>query len=154
MNNVEYGGFWVRVGAALIDSALVVLVIAPILTLIYGQEYWLGSDSSSEILSIIINYVFPALAVILFWIYRSATPGKMVFNLTIVDATTGGKPSTGQMVGRYFGYYVSTVPLLLGIIWVGIDKRKQGLHDKLAGTVVIKNTAPEPVRLDAPSQSD
>ncbi len=42
------------------------------------------------------------------------------------------------MIGRYFGYYVSILPLMLGIIWVGIDKRKQGWHDKLAGTVVIR----------------
>jgi uncharacterized RDD family membrane protein YckC len=46
--------------------------------------------------------------------------------------------SAGQMVMRYIGYYISTIPLLLGLIWVGIDSRKQGWHDKLAGTVVIR----------------
>jgi uncharacterized RDD family membrane protein YckC len=148
MNNVEYAGFWVRVGASLIDTVLLMLVIAPILTMIYGQEYWSGSVASSGLLSLAINYVFPALAVILFWIYRSATPGKMALKLTIVDATTGKKPSTGQMVGRYFGYYVSMLPMFLGIIWVGIDKRKQGLHDKMAGTVVVKNLSAEPVQFE------
>jgi uncharacterized RDD family membrane protein YckC len=69
----------------------------------------------------------------------------MVTGLTIVDAKTGDKPSTGQFIGRYFGYYVSTIPLLLGLIWVGIDRRKQGWHDKLAGTVVIRNRRPDSV---------
>jgi uncharacterized RDD family membrane protein YckC len=50
-------------------------------------------------------------------------------------------------VGRYFAYFLSTIPLGLGLIWVAFDKRKQGWHDKLAGTVVIKkaNSSPEPV---------
>jgi uncharacterized RDD family membrane protein YckC len=56
-----------------------------------------------------------------------------------VDEKTGGKPSTGQLIGRYLGYYVSILPLMLGIIWVGIDKRKQGFHDKLAGTLVVRS---------------
>ena len=51
-------------------------------------------------------------------------------------AATGGPLSVGQSIGRYFGYYVSTIPLLLGLIWVAFDSRKQGWHDKLAGTVV------------------
>ncbi len=59
----------------------------------------------------------------------------------IVDAATGGKPSSRQLVLRYVGYYVSTVPLFLGLIWVGLDSRKQGWHDKLAGTVVVSKAA-------------
>jgi uncharacterized RDD family membrane protein YckC len=86
-----------------------------------------------------LNYIFPAVFGITFWVYKSATPGKMATNLTIVDAKTGGKPSTRQFIGRYFGYFLSIIPLMLGIIWIGFDKRKQGWHDKLAGTVVIKS---------------
>jgi uncharacterized RDD family membrane protein YckC len=94
----------------------------------------------------LLNYILPAFAVIIFWVYKSATPGKMATKLTIVDAATGGKPSMGQFIGRYLGYFVSMLPLFLGIIWVGIDKRKQGWHDKLAGTVVIRSNLPEPVK--------
>ena len=65
-------------------------------------------------------------------------------HLTIVDEKTGGRPSVSQFVIRYLGYYISTIPLFLGLIWVGIDKRKQGWHDKLAGTVVIRSTGTEP----------
>ena len=62
----------------------------------------------------------------------------MVISAKIVDAQTGEKPSLGQFIGRYFAYYVSTIPFGLGLIWVAFDRRKQGWHDKLAGTVVIR----------------
>ncbi len=64
------------------------------------------------------------------------------------DAKTGGKPSVGQLIGRYLAYYVSVIPFCLGFIWVGIDKKKQGFHDKLAGTVVIRDRGKEPVHFD------
>jgi uncharacterized RDD family membrane protein YckC len=143
-----YAGFWIRVGASIIDSILILLVIAPILTAIYGREYWVSESFIQGTWDVLLNYILPAIAIVIFWIYRSATPGKMLLGLTIVDARTGGKPSTGQFIGRYLGYYVSTIPLLLGLIWVGIDKRKQGWHDKLAGTVVIRNKKGEPVKFE------
>ena len=145
MADLQYAGFWIRTGAALIDTLLIIIIIAPILTLVYGRGYWLGESQLSGVTEIFFNYILPAVAVIIFWIYKSATPGKMATNLTIVDAKTGDKPSKAQFIGRYFAYYVSLLPLFLGIIWVGIDKRKQGWHDKLAGTVVIKNNVSTPV---------
>ncbi len=66
------------------------------------------------------------------------TPGKIILGLKIVDVDTGGKLSIGKAIGRYVGYIIAVLPLCLGIFWVGIDKRKQGWHDKLAGTVVIR----------------
>jgi uncharacterized RDD family membrane protein YckC len=136
----EYVGFWARVGAAIIDSILVLVICAPLVTFFYGSDYWLNTDLVlvAGPADILINWVFPAIAVILFWIYRQATPGKMAIGAKIVDARTGGKPSTGQLIGRYFGYYVSILPLMLGILWVAFDPRKQGFHDKLAGTVVVR----------------
>ena len=80
-----------------------------------------------------------ALVIIYFWIKKQATPGKMCLSLKIVDANNLGKPSTKQLVSRMFGYIVSTLPFLLGMIWISFDPRKQGWHDKIANTVVIKN---------------
>ncbi len=145
MKDQEYAGFWIRTGAAIIDTILLLLIILPIMTTIYGEAYWDFDVNYSGVWDVIISYVLPAIAVILFWIYKSATPGKMALKLRIVDKNTGQKPSIKQFIIRYFGYYVSSIPLFLGIIWVGIDKRKQGWHDKMAGTVVIKNNKTEPV---------
>jgi uncharacterized RDD family membrane protein YckC len=148
MNDMEYAGFWVRTVAAVIDTILIFIIIVPILTLIYGQAYWISESVFVGFWDIAFNYLLPALAVILFWIYKSATPGKMAFKLSIVDAKTGAKPSNGQLIGRYFAYYLSILPFFLGIIWVGIDRRKQGWHDKLAGTVVVRSLTKEPVKFE------
>jgi uncharacterized RDD family membrane protein YckC len=149
MNENEYAGFWIRALAAIIDSVLVMIIVVPVFMFLFDKDYWHGGDPGNSTLGVVISYVLPAIAVIVFWIYKSATPGKIVTNLTIVDAETGGKPSTGQFVGRYLGYYVSTLPLFLGIIWVAFDKRKQGWHDKLAGTVVVRNKPSKPENSDS-----
>lgn len=149
MDEYEYAGFWVRTGAAFIDTILILIIIVPILTAIYGTDYWINQAIVKGFWDVLFNYILPAIAIIIFWAYKSATPGKMALKLTIVDAKTGGPPSTGQLIGRYFGYYISIIPLFLGLIWVGIDRRKQGLHDKIAGTVVIKNIKKEKVTFEA-----
>jgi uncharacterized RDD family membrane protein YckC len=84
------------------------------------------------------SLLLTAIAIIVFWIYKSATPGKMIFGAKIVDARTGGPMTTGQAIGRYLGYYVSLFTLCIGFLWVAFDSRKQGFHDKLANTVVIR----------------
>jgi uncharacterized RDD family membrane protein YckC len=137
---VEYAGFWVRVVASLIDTILLVLLTSPILYLIYGPDYFTDNDRLiAGGWDFLVTWVLPAVAVIVFWVYRSATPGKIIQGIRIVDAATGDKPSIGQLIGRYFAYYVSTFPLMLGFVWVAFDRRKQGWHDKLAGTVVIED---------------
>lgn len=131
-----YVGFWMRVVAALIDTVILLLVIVPLMIAFVGWDA-LAAGSSGGFVGFVLQYVFPAVAVILFWRYRSATPGKMVISARIADAATLAPPSTGKLVGRYFAYFVSTIPLCLGFLWIAFDKRKQGWHDKLAGTVVI-----------------
>ncbi|MDH5650151.1 MAG: RDD family protein [Gammaproteobacteria bacterium] len=136
----QYVGFWSRVGASIIDTILMMLVIGPVLTALYGQEYWLAGvpEDTSAIWDILLNWLFPAFAVLAFWFYRSATPGKMAIKAKIIDAKTGGKPSIGQLILRYIGYWPSMLVFFLGIIWVAFDQRKQGWHDKIAGTLVVR----------------
>jgi uncharacterized RDD family membrane protein YckC len=95
----------------------------------------------------LISWIFPAVAVILFWVAKQATPGKMAISAKIVDAQTGNAANQTQLIGRYLAYYLSAIPLGLGFIWVAFDERKQGWHDKLSGTVVVrkKNRGPKPV---------
>jgi uncharacterized RDD family membrane protein YckC len=150
--NLEFVGFWIRVWATIIDTFLIGLITVPLLISVYGTDYY-ATESTGFIAGpagFFISWVFPAIAIIVFWNYKSATPGKMAISAKIVDAQTGKKASTRQLVGRYFGYFLSTIPLGLGIIWVAFDKRKQGWHDKLAGTVVVRmqNTGSEPVKFE------
>jgi uncharacterized RDD family membrane protein YckC len=136
--NIEYVGFWARVGAAIIDSILVLAIIIPALTVIYGRNYWSSDVLIAGFWDFMLNFILPAIAIIVFWIYRRATPGKMVFKAVIVDEKTGNKPDLRQWIVRYLGYYVSIIGLGLGILWVAWDQKKQGWHDKMAGTVVIR----------------
>ena len=62
----------------------------------------------------------------------------MAISARVVDAKTGGRLTVGQSIGRYLGYFVSTIPFGLGLLWVAFDPKKQGWHDKLAGTVVVR----------------
>jgi uncharacterized RDD family membrane protein YckC len=146
-DELEYVGFWARVGAALIDTVLVLIVVTPIMHFVYGSDYSLDGAIIKGPVDLIVSWILPAVAVIWFWIARQATPGKMVIAARIVDAGTGAPATTSQLIGRYFAYYVSIIPFMLGLIWVGIDPRKQGWHDKFANTVVVraKNRGVQPV---------
>ena len=135
---VQYIGFWWRVSAAIVDSILMAIIILPVAFYFYGEQYLWSEDFIQGPLDFLLQWVFPAIAIILFWMYKGATPGKMAVSAKIVDAQTGEQPSPAQFLGRYFAYFVSALPLGLGIFWVAFDKRKQGWHDKLAGTVVVR----------------
>lgn len=151
MDNQEYAGFWVRVGAAFIDMIVMMIVLYVPLTFIYGEQYWSGDQLIYGFWDLMFGYVLPVIATIWFWLKFLGTPGKMALRLRVVSADTGQKMSLGQAIGRYFAYIVAFLPFCLGIIWVGIDKRKQGWHDKLAGTVVIRDTGKETVRFEPES---
>lgn len=135
----RYVGFWARVAAALVDSLLMSFVLAPLVYAIYGPRVLDDPAIIGGFSNFLLNLALPAVAIILFWVYRQATPGKMLIGARIVDEATLQAPTTRQLLIRYLGYYVSTIPLLLGLLWVAFDARKQGWHDKLAGTVVVKD---------------
>jgi uncharacterized RDD family membrane protein YckC len=158
---VRYAGFWVRFAASVIDSVLVSALIGPLLWAAYGHGYFqpytdflrashedlltrlLALDDAlqqpmySGTASYLIQYALPAIAIVVFWMARQATPGKMVFKIRIADAATLQAPSSRQDIGRYLAYFVSIFCLGLGFLAIAMDKRKQGWHDKIAGTVVI-----------------
>lgn len=142
--SVEYGGFWIRLGASLIDALLIIIITTPLLIWIYGVGYFTEEAESVTMdlvrgpADFIISYVLPAIATVLFWMYRQATPGKMMLSLKIVDARTLAPISGGQAWLRYFGYIPSTLVLCLGFLWVAFDARKQAWHDKIARTLVIR----------------
>jgi uncharacterized RDD family membrane protein YckC len=136
----RYAGFWIRAGATLIDIVILLAITWPLLIWIYGADY-LTPNASQFVrgpMDFLLSYVLPTVAALVFWKYRSATPGKIVLRLKIVDARTGGQPSLGQFVIRYFAYLISTLPLGLGFLWIAMDPRKQAFHDKLAGTLVVR----------------
>jgi uncharacterized RDD family membrane protein YckC len=151
---VEYVGFWIRVLAALIDTALLSLALWPLGHLLFRQLHLRAPDwdpNGPAILDLsqlqlqfspggwLLQITLPAVIIILFWMARQATPGKMLFGARIVDASSGLPLRFGQACMRYLGYYISTLFMCMGFIWVGFDPRKQGWHDKLAHSVVVRH---------------
>src|SRR5690349_5422588 len=151
-NAVRYAGFWIRCVASVIDTIIVSMIVVPLLLKVYGSAYFqdyvdlmqghidLAADRPffAGPADFWISLVLPAVGIVLFWIARQATPGKMALSLRIVDAGTLAPLSRTQAIVRYLGYYVSTLALMLGFLWIAFDPRKQGWHDKMARTVVIR----------------
>jgi uncharacterized RDD family membrane protein YckC len=140
-DTVEYAGFWIRFWASVVDSILIGLITYPLVFAIYG---WAGADymsalNNSGFVANLFLWVLPVVAIIWFWTKKQATPGKMLFSLRVVDAKTGGNLSVGQSIARYAGYIIAAIPFFLGYIWAAFDPKKQGWHDKIAGTVVIRS---------------
>lgn len=141
---VRYVGFWARVLASIIDTVLLILLTAPITWIAFGRNAFdldLDASGQSNPADLLISVVLPAMIVIVFWIRRQATPGKLLLAARIVDARTGADPTPRQFTLRYVGYYLSGIVLGLGFLWIAFDARKQGWHDKLADTVVIRDDA-------------
>ncbi len=145
-----YVGFWIRVWASVIDSFLLLLLLVPLGAFVFDTNVLDMSDEPSGPTHFLMSFVLPAMIVLVFWIRRQSTPGKLVFHARIVDAATGAEPRNGQWVVRYLGYYLSAFVLGLGFLWIAFDRRKQGWHDKLANTVVIRT----PPGFDADGTAD
>jgi len=139
--SMNYAGFWIRFLALIIDGVIISVVaslfglnhVAPV-SVGYSAMY---SSSASMYLSNPGQMWLSLIYVVGFWIWKSATPGKMILGLKIVDAE--GKSITWQKAAiRYIGFIISGAVICLGFIWAAFDAKKQGWHDKLAGTFVVK----------------
>jgi uncharacterized RDD family membrane protein YckC len=137
LNRMRYIGFWPRLWACCIDTALVLAIIVPVLLWTYGWPYVTSPALFKGPLDVLLTWILPAVAVIAFWKYRSATPGKMLIQAKIIDMRTGHAPALPQLILRYYAYCLSLLPACAGFIWISMDQKKQGWHDKIAGTAVV-----------------
>jgi uncharacterized RDD family membrane protein YckC len=134
---MEYAGFWARFFSSVLDSLLQAVILAPILIWTFGLDALMDPAFDRGAFDFWSNLTVVAV-ILLFWKFKSATPGKIMMGLQIVDAETLGPVPFGRLVLRLLGYVVSVIPLCLGFFWIAWDKRKQGFHDKIAKTVVIR----------------
>ena len=133
----EYVGFWMRLVASIVDNIWlgVVIFLAALVLMLVGV---VDAKEDFSLSSLMVQVLLPFVLVVALWVRYAATPGKMIFKAKILDADTFEPVPTSRLVLRYVGYFVSVLTLFIGFIWVGIDSRKQGFHDKIAGTVVVK----------------
>lgn len=134
---IQYAGFWSRAFATIIDNIWLYGIIYAILWFVIGLDIF-NPDTPFTMTQFIFEWVIPFIVVLAFWIVKSATPGKMLFKMRIVDAESLQPVSPARLIVRYLAYFISMLPLGLGFLWVAWDKKKQGWHDKIARTVIVR----------------
>ena len=136
MKHAEYGGFWLRLVAGIIDQIVLVSAV-----FILGIIVLLVVPSAAGIFETIGRF----LGVLIAWIYyarmesspKQATLGKLALGLKVTDMK--GKPITfGRASGRFFGKILSGLILGIGYIMIAFTEKKQGLHDMIADCLVVK----------------
>jgi uncharacterized RDD family membrane protein YckC len=150
---VRPAGFASRLVAFVIDLVLISITMTIILFGIeeiitfFGIKIWFTRwfsgvipvetiNSIARILVVILYYVFSILYFATFYSLVNYTPGKYLVGLRVVR-TDGFRLGFWRSVVRGIGYYLSALLLFMGFIWIIFDKNRQGLHDKIVGTVVI-----------------
>jgi uncharacterized RDD family membrane protein YckC len=149
-----YGGFWIRFLAHFIDHIVLSVVAAPLYFIIILpriipiiNEAQRDQEPSPEMILSILSTVavFACLAVAGQWLYEAlltssswqGTIGKRILNLKVTDEA-GNRIGFGRATGRFFAKWLSGLILYIGFFMIGFTDRKRGLHDMLAGTLVMK----------------
>ncbi len=137
---MQYVGFWPRVGAEIMDG-LITGLASFILVFILALAL---PESMHGMLPLMGYIIYPIYSAYFVSSDYMATPGKMAIG-AIVTKPDGTRLSFPNALGRALAKYVSAFLLLIGYIIVAFTEKKQGLHDFMATTVVIKKgTRPEP----------
>lgn len=121
-----FAGFWERFGAAFLDG--IILGVLQFIMSFFVEEN-----------------VNTGLNLLVGWLYyavmesgpNQATLGKKALGIKVTNLN-GGPITFGQATGRYFGKLLSALILLIGYLMMLWDDKNQTLHDKLAGTLVVK----------------
>ncbi len=142
----HYAGFASRVVAFFLDLILIALSLAFITWIIVIVQQllemlpWMSLPRLSNLSQLILSGSVVGFTTIsyfvFFWAVVGQTPGLRFMGLRVVSGD-GRRPSGRRALVRMIGYVIATLPLYLGFLWVVVDDRRQGWHDKLARTFVI-----------------
>jgi uncharacterized RDD family membrane protein YckC len=145
----RYAGFISRAAAYAIDRAIVfgiafiIMVVIQYFLNLFLIEQWLTSldeDATSRaILTVVlsslgINLVVSVFYNISFWMLSGQTPGKRMLGVRVMRAD-GERLHFSNALWRQVGYWISAI-FFLGFLWILVDNKRQGFHDKLGGTIV------------------
>ncbi|PRX07777.1 UNVERIFIED_ORG: putative RDD family membrane protein YckC [Actinomadura viridilutea] len=139
---------WARLGAGIVDSVLISLVMLPIWWTVVDWSRVADPAPNAPVADrdrLLANLAAIAIAFVYYWLMHlrfGQTLGKMLLRIRVVRADDGGAIDAGQAAGRSAFYTVLGGVCgcigLLDIAWILWDERKQALHDKAARTVVVK----------------
>lgn len=127
----RYAGFWIRLVAYIIDALILGAITFPVTQVLASMGI---GEHSSNIMNIAISWMY-------FAVFESSTwmgsPGKKALGLIVTDEQ-GMRITVGRATRRYFAKILSVLLLGLGIVMIAFTARKQGLHDKMFNTLVMK----------------
>lgn len=146
----QYAGFWLRVVAWLID-AIILGVVNSVVGMFFGGGITAlikpGADPSTINMAALITTLGTYLLVTMsiqfaYFAFmesseKQGTVGKMALGLKVTDMN-GQRITLGRAAGRFFGKLLSSMILGIGYAMAGFTEKKQGLHDMLAGTLVVR----------------
>lgn len=149
----RYAGLATRVLAFAADAAVINVVgwfVALVISL--GLSLIGIPDGVTDVLIAIgslIGLLWTVSYFAFFWSTTGQTPGNRLLGIRVIDARTGLPPRPRRAVRRFFCLILAAIPLCLGFLWILVDDRRRGWHDKLARTVVVDVTdEPPPIRSD------
>jgi uncharacterized RDD family membrane protein YckC len=140
---VVYAGFWQRFAAALLDGLILIVPNLAIKSVIGGEDIFTALIHHNPVTAG--AWFYQVSTTVIGWLYfalmesgkQQATVGKMALGLKVTDLN-GQRISLGRATGRHFGKWVSTIILFFGYFMMLWDEKNQTLHDKMAGTLVVK----------------
>jgi uncharacterized RDD family membrane protein YckC len=155
VRRVEYGGFWLRAIAFLIDNIIIgvgiLVVVIPLFFLTGLGSILRGihpEDMGDEGVMFFVGVIFllATASLVVTWLYHAmlessewqATPGKRMFGLVVTDMA-GKRVSFARSSGRHFGKIITNmIPLFIGYILAAFTEKKQAVHDLLAGCLILR----------------
>ena len=155
MATAIYAGFWRRFAAAFIDAIVTaigsVLFGVPVLVLMMLVVIAEGEEPDPVALTAVFEGAAQLLALFFSWMYFAllessrlqATPGKLAVGIRVTDLA-GNRIGFEKATWRYFGKFISALPLLGGFFMAAFTARRQALHDRMAGCLVVTRRQPPP----------
>ncbi len=144
LGKIPKAGFWIRVVAALVDSLVVTMlqfILVFLLLATLGLTDQFTSGDTKEVVAILAG-VFSTLIGVIYYVfftgYCGQTPGKMALRIKVLRTNGEEIGFRRALLREVVGKFISAIVLGIGYLWVAIDPQKQGWHDKIAGTYVIK----------------
>jgi uncharacterized RDD family membrane protein YckC len=153
-SSTKYGGFWIRLLAHLLDHIILGAIAVPLFFIFafpaairVAHEAERNQEPSPEVMVAMLGSVF-IFVIIAFtgqWLYEAlmtssswqGTLGKRILSLKVTDEA-GNRISFGRATGRFFAKILSSMFFCIGFIIIGFTERKRGLHDMIAGTLVMR----------------
>lgn len=139
VKSYPYAGFWLRAGAIAIDMGVMVafalmlsLVLTPVKFMVYDDAFVI--DAFQNLIIIVVGFLYFALLESSQW---QGTVGKKAVGLIVTDMN-GNRLTFGRSSARYWSKVVSGLSCYVGFIMAGFTDKKQGLHDMIAGCLVLK----------------